>query len=62
MPKLVIFNAFTLLDRQWKMSQIMHFYGVNFLAWKSGGVVHFLKNIMSEQCSDMNITLTKVDQ
>ena len=34
MPKLVIFNAFSLLDRQWKMSQIMHFFGVNFLAWK----------------------------
>ena len=34
MPKLVIFNAFSLLDRQWKISQIMHFFGVNFLAWK----------------------------
>ena len=30
-----------------KMSQITHFCGVNFLAWKSGSV-KFLTNIMSE--------------
>ena len=45
MPQL-IFDAFTLITLEWTMSQITHFYGVKFLAWKSGSV-KFWTNIMS---------------
>ena len=48
MPKILLFNAFALLCREWKMSQITHFCGVKYLAWKSGGV-KFWTNIMSDQ-------------
>ena len=45
MPKLLIFDAFTLLIPK-KLSQITHFCGVKLLAWKSG-CVKFLTNSMS---------------
>ena len=46
MPKLLIFDAFTLLICEKKLSQITHFCGVKLLAWKSG-CVNFLTNSMS---------------
>ena len=46
MPKLLVFDAFTLLICEKKMSQITQFCGVKFLAWKSG-CVNFLTNFMS---------------
>ena len=45
MHKLLIFDAFTRLIRE-KMSQITHFWGVKFLAWKSSSV-ELWTNIMS---------------
>ena len=34
----LIFDAFKLLGCEWTMSQFTYFYGVKFMAWKSGGV------------------------
>ena len=45
-----MFNAFTLLSREWTMSQITHFLVVTFLSWKLGGVKRWT-NIMSDFCS-----------
>ena len=49
MPKLFIFDAFTLLICE-QLSQITRFCGVKLLAWKTG-CVKFLRNIMSESRS-----------
>ena len=43
MTQLLIFDAFTMLIREYRMSLITHFCGVKLLAWKSG-CVKFLTN------------------
>ena len=59
MPKLLIFDAFTLFITEEKMLKITHFYSVKLLAWKSG-CVKFWKNIMSE--SDSLIRWDKIGE